>query len=89
MDAATTAAVTEIVKDGIVSPVVVATLLSTLLLGIVLSLSSCYFAKFGTSDRWKWLVLYLTAISIGDTINNTTYVFTFSLSSLLALSLPG
>jgi len=74
MDAATLAAVTQIVKENILSNVVVATLLSVLWLGFVLSLAFTYFAKFGWKDRWAPLVGFFVALSVCDSCNNGSCV---------------
>jgi hypothetical protein len=57
------------------SPILVACFLSVLICGLVLSLSASYFDRFGTKDRWLWLVVFLTAIAVGDTMNNTSWIY--------------
>jgi FtsH-binding integral membrane protein len=53
---------------------VLATVISFFVCGLVVSLSVAYWAKFGWTDRWKWLAVFLTTVVVFDTGNNGSYV---------------
>jgi hypothetical protein len=79
--AAYAAIVLGIVKQNIITHVVVASLISFFVCGLVVALGVAYFARYGWGDRWKWLVTYLLVVSVADTANNGSCVL-MSLSFL-------
>ncbi|GAA5852874.1 hypothetical protein JCM9279_006210 [Rhodotorula babjevae] len=69
----------------ITTPIVVASFIACMLYGIVLYMAVIYFMRFGQSDRlaFKLLVGFLTLSSLGDTINDCSWAWLYTVKAFL------